>query len=103
MIKMPDSKQLCKSCKTRHLHPMGKKCKRKDQEQSYELSSDAAVAGSLPASQAAQTVQNDGQRLQAEILQQLKRVTERLDQVKQTVAVSTRNSTPSTVKYRQFS
>ena len=93
---MPDNKQLCKSCKTRHPPPMGKKRKRKDQEQSYELSSDAAVTGSLPASQAAQAVQSDGQRLQAEILQQLKKVTERLDQVEQTVAVLTRSSTPST-------
>ena len=78
---MPDNKQLCKSCKTRHSPPTGKKCKRKDQEQGYELSSHAAVAGSLPDSQAAQAVRSDGQRLQAEILQQLTKVTERLDQV----------------------
>ena len=93
---MPDLKQLCKSCKTRHLPPKGKKCKRKDQEPSFELSSDAAVAGSLPASQAAQAMQDDGQRLQTEILQQLEKVTERLDQVEQKVAVSARRSTPST-------
>ena len=58
---MPDHKQLCKSCKTRHLPPMGKKCRRKYQDQSYEHFSDAAVAGSLPASHSAQVVQDDGQ------------------------------------------
>ena len=92
---MPDHKQLCKSCKTRHLPPMGKKCKKKDEDQSYEQFSDAAVAGSLPTSHSAQAVQDDGQRLQAEILQQLKKVTERLDQFEQKVAVSTRSATPS--------
>ena len=95
MIKIPDHKQLCKNCKTRHLPPTSKKCRRKDQDQSYELLHDAAVEGSLPASQSAQAVQDDGQRLQAEIQQQLKKVMKRLDQVKQKVAVSTRSSTPS--------
>ena len=66
--------KLCKSCKSRHLPPTGKKCRRKEQD--YEQLSDAAVAGSLPASQSAQAVQDDGQRLQAEILHQLKKVTE---------------------------
>ena len=78
---MPDHEQLCKSCKSRHLPPTSKKCRRKEQEQDYEQLSDTAVAGSLPASQSAQAVQDDGQRLQAEILHQLKKVTERLDQV----------------------
>ena len=40
-------------------------------------------------------MQDDGQRLQVEILQQLKKVTERLDQVEQKIAVSMRSSTPS--------
>ena len=40
-------------------------------------------------------MQDDGQRLQAEILHQLKKVTERLDQVEQKVAVSQRSSTSS--------
>ena len=94
-MKRSDHKQLCKSCKSRYLPPTGKKCRRKEQELEYEQLSDAAVAGSLPASQSAQAVQDDGQRLQAEILQQLKRVTDRLDQVEQKVAVSHRSSTPS--------
>ena len=55
--KMPDNKQLCKVCKTRHLPPTGKKCKRRAQEENDELLRDAAVAGPVPASQAAQAVQ----------------------------------------------
>ena len=93
---MPDNKQLCKVCKVRHLPPTGKKCKRKIQEQNDELLRDAAVAGPVSAPQAAQVVQEDGQRLQTEILQQLKKMTERLDQVEQQVATSVRSSTPST-------
>ena len=93
---MPDNKQLCKLCKVRHLPPTGKKCKRKMQEQNDELLRDAAVAGPVPTSQAAQAVQEDGQRLQTEILQQLKKMTERLDQVEQQVVTSVRSSTPST-------
>ena len=38
-----------------------------------ELLSDAAVAGQVPATQTAQGVSGDGQLLQMEILQQLKR------------------------------
>ena len=92
---MPKNKQLCKVCKIRHLPPTGKKCKKKVQEQNDELLRDAAVAGPVPATQAAQVVQEDGQRLQTEILQQLK-MTERLDQVEQQVVTSVRTSTPST-------
>ena len=101
-MKLIYNKHLCRSCKTRHLPPTGKKCKRKLQEQSYELSSDAAVAGSLPAHQAAQAVQDDRQRLQTEMLQQLKKVTERLDQVEQKVAVSARSSTPTELSTDSF-
>ena len=61
VIKMLDHKQLCKNCKARHLPPTGKKCRRKEQDQDYEHLSDAAVAGSLPASQSAEAVQDDGQ------------------------------------------
>ena len=95
---MPDNKQLCKSCKVRHLPPTRKKCKRKIQDQDNELSPDAAVAGPILAPQTAQAVQEDGQWLQTEILQQLRKVTERLDQVEQQVATSVRSSTPSTSK-----
>ena len=93
---MPDNKQMCKVCKTRHLPPTGKKCKKKVQEQNDELFRDATIAGPVRASQAAKAVQEDGQRLQTEILQQLKKMTDRLDQVEQQVANSTRTSTPST-------
>ena len=46
---MPDHKQLCKTCKVRHLPPTGKKCKLQKKhhqaESDHELLSDAAVAG----------------------------------------------------------
>ena len=84
---MPDHKQLCKTCKTRHVPPMGKKCKlQKKQipaESDNELFSDAAIAGQVPATQNKQEVSGDGQLLQMQILQQLKKVTERLDHVEQ--------------------
>ena len=49
-----------------------------------------------------QAVQDDGQCLQTEILQQLKKVTERLDQVEQKVAVSARSSTPTELSTDSF-
>ena len=80
---MPDHKQLCKTCKVRHVPPTGKKCKlqkKHQQAESYnELISDAAIAGHSSATQSAYRVSGDGQLLQMEILQQLKKMTERLD------------------------
>ena len=52
---MPDHKQLCKTCKVRHLPTTGKKCKLQKKhhqtESDNELLSDAAVAGQVPATQ----------------------------------------------------
>ena len=66
-IKMPDHKQLCKTCKTRHLPPpppTGKKCKQQKKQMTVgsdnELLSDAAVAGQVPATQNKQEVSGDG-------------------------------------------
>ena len=91
---MPDHKQMCKYCKTRHLPPTGKKCQKKKMEEdegNNELFRDAAVAGSIPASQ---TDQGDGQRLQLEILQQLQKMTQRLDKVEERMSTTAVTSTP---------
>ena len=80
---MPDHKQMCKYCKTRHLPPTGKKCQKKKSEE--------AEGGSTPASQ---IDQGDGQRLQLEILQQLQKVTQRLDQVEEKMSATAVTSTP---------
>ena len=91
---MPDNKQMCKSCKVRHLPPTGKKCQRKKQEEPVnEHLRDAAVAGSIPASQSIPGAQGDGQLLQLKILQQLQKVTDRLDQVEERISTD-KHSTP---------
>ena len=95
---MPDNKQLCKTCKVRHLPPTGKKCKLQKKHQQVEsdneLLSDAAVAGQSSAAQTAQGASGDGQLLQLEILQQLKKMTERLDHVEERMASTPGSSTP---------
>ena len=99
---MPDHKQLCKNCKTRHLPHTGKKCQKKtEDEQSTKLLRDAAVAGSIPASQ---STEGDGQLLQLEILQQLQKVSQRLEQVEEQMSMAERTCTPqkTKVKYRQL-
>ena len=94
---MPDHKQLCKTCKVRHLPPTGKKCKLQKKhhqvESDNELLSDAAVAGHSSATQAAQGASGDGQ-LQLEILQQLQRMTERLDHVEERLATTPGTAAP---------
>ena len=96
---MPDHKQLCKTCKVRHVPPTGKKCKlQKKQQQAEsdnELLSDAAVAGHSSATQTAQGVSGHGQLLQMEILQQLRKMTERLDHVEEQIVTAPRRSTQS--------
>ena len=88
---MPDHKQHCKSCKARHLPPTGKKCQHKKSfpEESNELSRDAAVASGTSTSGS-----EDGQLLQKQILEQLRQVTDRLDQVEHRVAATATSSTP---------
>ena len=90
--KIPDHKQHCKSCKVRHLPPTGKKCQHKKSfpEESNELSRDAAVASGTSTSRGSE----DGQLLQKQILEQLRQVTDRLDQVEHRVAATATSSTP---------
>ena len=59
---MPDNKQHCKNCKTRHPPPTGKKCQHKKSlpEEPNELSRDAAVASGTSTSRGSE----DGQLLQ---------------------------------------
>ena len=96
---MPDKKQSCKTCKTRHLPPTGKKCQQKN---STELDSsvanglrDAAVSSKL-----LDTDQADlgGQRLQMEILAQLQKVSQRLEKVEDQVAVGSQKATQATAQ-----
>ena len=93
---MPDHKQLCKACKVRHLPPTGKKCQFKKSQplSDNELLRDAAAAGHSSATQP-QGSQEGGQQLQLEILQQLKKVTERLDKVEHRMETTTDRSTPT--------
>ena len=84
---MPDRKQSCKTCKTRHLPPTGKKCQFKN-----SVESDKSVPNGLrdaaASSELLDTDQVDlgRQRLQLEILSQLKKVSQRLDMVEDQVA-----------------
>ena len=89
---MPDHKQHCKICKVRHLPPTGKKCQYKKtvQEEANELSRDAAVTSGQSTSMGPE----DGQLLQKQILEQLRKVTDRLDQVEHQVAATATSSTP---------
>ena len=94
---MPDNcvrtRQMCKNCKVRHVPPTGKKCQRKKQEGSVnEHLQEAAIAGSTHASQSTSGAQEDGQLLQLKILQQLQKVTERLDQVEDLMSATDRHS-----------
>ena len=83
----------------RHVPPTGKKCKLQKKQQQVEsdneLLSDAAVAGHSSATQTAQGVSGDGQLLQMEILQQLRKMTERLDHVEEQIATAPGRSTQS--------
>ena len=103
---MPDHKQLCKTCKVRHLPPTGKKCKlqKKHQqaESDNELLSNAAVAGQSSAAQTEKGVSGDGQLLQMEILQQLKKMTEQLDHVEEQIATAPGKSTQSELSSDSF-
>ena len=48
ILKMPDNKQKCKTCKQRHLRPTGKKCQfTKEKEINNELLRDAAVSSGV--------------------------------------------------------
>ena len=93
---MPDNKQSCKSCKKRHYPPTGKKCQFKKTQDSHELSRDAAITSDMGGAQTSSQSVNR-QPLQLQILEQLKKVTERLDKVEDKMAATsapTETSTP---------
>ena len=93
---MPDNKQKCKSCKQRHLPPTGKKCKFvQGTGTENELLRDAAVPSGATISKTMPDKSTDGQLLQVQILEQLQRVTEWLEQVEDRMAASTSHSTPT--------
>ena len=97
---MPDNKQSCKSCKKRHYPPTGKKCqfkKTQDSAETHELSRDAAVASDMGGAQTSSQSVN-GQPLKLQILEQLKKVTERLDKVEDKMAASSAPADQSTPK-----
>ena len=97
---MPDNKQSCKTCKKRHYPPTGKKCQfKKDQDSAdfHELSRDAAIASNIGGAQTGSQSGN-GQPLQLRILEQLKKVTERLNKVEDRMAVNTALAEQSTPK-----
>ena len=89
---MPDKKQSCKSYKTRHLPPTGKKCHFKN-----NVEGDKSVSNGLrdaaASSKLLETDQVDlgGQQLQMEILAQLKKVSQ-LDMVEDQVAGSSQQA-----------
>ena len=98
---MPDHKLKCKACKQRHLPPTGKKCQLVNEKTlNPELLRDAAVSSGATESQMTPGESTDGQLVQMQILEQLKRVTDRLDQVD--CSINTPLDTQSRVKYRQF-
>ena len=85
-FKMPQKKRnLCKNCQVRHSPPTGKKCKHASKVPSdtdNERFSDAAVEREGPS-----TSNDDEQLVQQEILNQMQRVSRRLDQVEEHMAV----------------
>ena len=95
-IRMPDNKQKCKSCKQRHLPPTGKRCQfTQASSTENEHLRDAAVPSGATVSQMTPGKSTDRQLLQVQILEQLQRVTERLEQVEDKIAASTSHSTPA--------
>ena len=90
---MPDNKQKCKSCKNRHVPPTGKKCQFKsatNDDVTQGQLSDAAVASESLATDQSQDL--GGQRIQMEILQQLKKMSSRLDLVEDQVAATAQHT-----------
>ena len=89
---MPDNKQRCKNCKNRHAPPTGKKCKfvSEQNDVTQGLVRDAAVASESLATDHSQDL--GGQRIQMEILEQLKRMSHRLDLVEDQVVATTQQT-----------
>ena len=90
---MPDKKQSCKSCKTRHLPPTGKKCQFKNNAE-CDKSVSNGLRDAATSSKSLDTDQMDlgRQWLQMEILVQLKKISQRLDMVEGQVAGSSKQA-----------
>ena len=86
-LRMPDNKNNCKKCKERHAPPTGKKCRRLEKLQ--EEGSEPGLIRDAADSQVAESTGEEslnGQQLQLQILNQLERVTKRLDTVEDRMA-----------------
>ena len=84
---MPDNKNNCRKCKERHAPPTGKRCRRLEKLQ--EEGSETGLIRDAADSQVAESTGGEslnGQQLQLQILNQLERVTKRLDTVEDRMA-----------------
>ena len=82
---MPDNKQKCKTCKNRHLPPTGKKCRYINTADTEEIANGLRDAATASVSLATDQADSGGQRIQEEILAQLKKMSSRLDTVEQRI------------------
>ena len=82
---MPDNKQKCKTCKNRHLPPTGKKCRYINTAVTEEIANGLRDAATASVSLATDQADSGGQRIQEEILAQLKKMSSRLDTVEQRI------------------
>ena len=85
---MPDNKQKCKTCKNRHLPPTGKKCRciNTADTDTEEIPNGLRDAATASVSLAMDQGDSGGQRIQEEILAQLKKMSSRLDTVEQRIS-----------------
>ena len=83
---MPDNKQKCKNCKNRHLPPTGKKCRYVDNAESDAEPNGLRDVATASVSLATDQADPGGQRIQEEILVQLKKMSHRLDAVEQQIS-----------------
>ena len=83
---MPDNKQKCKNCKNGHLPPTGKKCRYVDNAESDAEPNGLRDAAAASVSLAMDQADPGGQRIQEEILVQLKKMSHRLEAVEQQIS-----------------
>ena len=85
---MPDNEQRCQNCKNRHAYPRGEKCQFKNAKNDDVTGhlSEAVVASESLATDQSQDL--GGQRIQMEKLEQLKKMSNRLDLVEDQVAAT---------------
>ena len=83
---MPDNKQKCKNCKNRHLPPTGKKCHYVDNIESDAEPNGLRDVAAASVSLATDQADRGRQRIQVEILVQLKKMSHRLEAVEQQIS-----------------